>query len=337
MNLKILFVVLCLSAYAILLPLVIVKINLVGTPPSTVTTISTLETVALSSSKMCVSKDHDLQEIINASSTVFFLMPAKSAGQATGAFAYQCSKEKGRKRLDLTKLDPTLEVKAGTISSKHLNKKIANDYVNWFKHASRQTLFIWSHRDETDRLISAIRHVVLQICSGYRIHKTFQPLEQTNDRCIVNDNDIIEKLIKEKHVEIGLSNDVFLTCEMYQALRENFPTMLISDFRNTDDLQVFLARKHCPTLLPKLPIRANVAEVNHNKSSQKIMVQLSRQDDQKNQMVGLNDWLKEKGPHLEMMLQMKNNTSCLSTTRHMEDALNSCDDHILRINNAWLH
>merc|ERR1711937_538245 len=105
---------------------------------------------------MCVSKSRDFPELINATSKVMVLMPAKAAGQAFGAFVHRC--------------------RAATIQSHHVHSK---NKLNDFRNASKDTLFIWNHRDETSRFVSAIRHAVKRLCQGGRSNKIkFELLER---------------------------------------------------------------------------------------------------------------------------------------------------------------
>jgi hypothetical protein len=97
--------------------------------------------------------------------------------------------------------------------------------IYFIKNAPRNTLLIYSNRDETTRLLSAIDHVVTTWCQGIRSPpKRFFEREQDDNaglkECIVSEKNLINLGIKSKFMEIGIGATSLLTCETYKAIQD---------------------------------------------------------------------------------------------------------------------
>ena len=340
--------VVCLLAYAIMVPHTVLKLlenPLIQTPsmqtPSSVeiatTDIATTGDVATTAPrphKMCVSKDLELQQLINSTSNVFVMMPCKVAGTSFTQFTQKCtgvSRAEVREKEGKNVLTNTYEVPS--VASHQVYKPGFVKTV--LKNASRRTLFVWLHREETSRLISATRHVVKRMCeekasrSGYG----FKLMKGPDTMCIIHEQNLLEDVIQKKIYEIGNGNDEVLTCDTYRTMVDNLPNILFVDYAQTDDLMMRIARKHCPRMLDKPPIHTNLAT---NGTEKKLMVHLTSKQDGVHPTVPLDDWLLYKGGYLELSLQLKANATCQNTTSRLEDALEACEDHIVRLDDEWI-
>lgn len=292
-------------------------------------------------SRSCVSKGIELQTLVNKTKNVIIMMPAKAAGTSFESFARQCSGK------SFSKLkDNFLNFEIGEIfltSSFELPPVIASHMYNaepmtkLFQHASKDTLFIWSHREETSRLVSAIKHVMKRLCVHPRYYEMakFRFVERTKQKCVFSERDLINNIIKKKNIEIGFGMEQILTCDAYNAMRNHSPNLILADYNEADKIQQHVAQKHCPHLMKKPAVRENVA----TDFKTKMYVKLSKVDNAtavSNHTVLLDDWLKVKRSYIEMSLELKEDVTCQDKTRRLEHTLDNCDDHIIQIDKAYI-
>ncbi|GFH53944.1 predicted protein [Chaetoceros tenuissimus] len=288
----------------------------------------------------CVSKGLELEKLVNSTQNVILIMPAKAAGTSYKSFAKQCS---GRSYSKLR--DNFLNFETGEnfltssfeppVIASHMYK--AETMTKLFQHASKDTLFIWSHREETSRLLSAIKHVTKQICSGSRPPPSgIQFLEKTNKKCVISESDLIG-IIKKKTMEIGIGMERLLSCDTYDAMRTHLPNLILADYNEADEIQKHVAQRYCHELLKKTTVRENVA----SDFKTEMYVKLSKADQATeakavNHTVLLENWLRVKRSYIELSLELKKDVKCQDRTRRLEHTLDTCDDHIVQIDNDWI-
>lgn len=284
----------------------------------------------------CVLKGVELQKLVNLTQNVIILMPAKAAGTSFESFARQCS---GKSYSKLKDNFLNFEIGESFLTSSfELPQVIASHMYNaepmmkLFQHASKDTLFIWSHREETSRLVSAITHVMKRLCVHPRYYEMakFRFVERTKKKCVFSERDLINNIIKKKNIEIGFGMEQILSCDAYDAIRNHSPNLILADYNEADKIQQHVARKHCPKLLKKRAVRENVA----TDFKTKMYVKLSEVDNVlgvSNRTVSLNDWLKVKRSYIEMSLELKEDVTCQDRTRRLEHILDNCDDHIVQM------
>jgi hypothetical protein len=171
----------------------------------------------------------DLRSLISSAEQIIILMPAKAAGTSFKAFASKCATKtfngnflnfKDRNDFDSV-LTASYDVPA--VLASHMYQ--AENLIYFIKNAPRNTLLIYSHRDETTRLLSAIDHVVTSWCQGIRSPpEGFFEREQDDNaglkECFVSEKSLINLGINRKVMEIGIGATCLLTCETYKAIRD---------------------------------------------------------------------------------------------------------------------
>ena len=332
-------VVLLFMAYGLFVPhATLDEMQFIGIDKKSSSISASEEQVRSSSDKMCVSANPGLRELINSTSRVMIMMAAKSAGTTAIKFAQRCT----------GKIQPEMasDWEDAFVDSYELPSVMAqHEFDPWqmektLRGASRQTLVVWLHREENSRVISAIHHNMKFVCEQIHIGGDIR-IEQhslvkyENGQCTVLEDDLINKMIKPKVGEIELGNGKLLTCRTYETIKNNAPTMVFADYKQSDKLMVEIARKHCPHMMDEEPLHLNTQHRFENK----LFVKLSREHNSTavwNHTVPLEDWLVKKGDFLEYLLNLKKGFSCQATTRRMEDAIESCGDHIIRIDDDWI-
>ena len=262
-----------------------------------------------------MGEGQDLDSLIASARQIFVIFPAKAAGTTMKDFTAKCMRyrtadnvlnfEKKRKEL-LTNAPPL------PIISSHLYKQDVFPYM--VKSANnRDTLIVYSHREESSRLISAIKEVATNKC---RLHE-----KRNSTRCILDEMKLVNHIETFKDDEIGFSTHRLLTCQTYEAIRENGPKLVFLNYKQVGKLQKLLAKHHCPELSNKLPLKSNAA----SDRALKILVQKG------GKMTGLDEWLDAKGHTLDWTLNLKADASCQGKTIQMEEELFSCPDEALRV------
>lgn len=203
--------------------------------------------------------------------------------------------------------------------------------IDLAKHGSRQTLIIYIHREETYRLLSAIKHVTAGfLCDPkyprYKL-KNFDMsvfhTERNETHCTSDEGSVVD-LIESGYEEIGIGASQILTCNAFEAIEQNAPNIVLVHYKQANKLQKLLAKHHCPELLNEEwhPTEANVA-------SEKGRVEYLRMKN--GNSIKLDEWLHEKRDVIEYTLKMKHNVSCQGKARHMEDDLFACKDEVMQI------
>lgn len=297
---------------------------------STVLSIQNLQ----NNNKHCLTFDGEMKQLVHQSDQIFIAMPTKAAGSSLRIFVNsKCMKYRAQdytfnagwraKRSFLQDVYETPKVIASHIKG--------NELVSLIQQMTRNSLLIYIHREETDRVISAVRHIVdMRLCSEEQIWKR-TPLVNGKDnesfvirngtRCIITDETLFNQVVTHKRrLEIGQGAPEALTCEFYDAIKENSPKMVFMHYTQSDRLMELIANKYCPN---EKPFHAN-ANTNVKKDIAS-MVNLTRTGE----LVGLNDWLEKKRNVLEWSLDLKQGATCQGRTRKMEDILFSCSDEIV--------
>ena len=320
---------------------------------------------------------------------VFITMPAKAAGTSLKRFTIECMNHgrngDGHAGSDLQgKIDnilghagknktpflyhqlPNTIITSHLYSDKAFQNMIQNmpySTVRYDHHnngglktkpkRTRGALLIYVHRDETERLISAIRCIITErVCVKYQrpvawIKEFNKNMQWSETECIVSEEDVVNAIPK-KVDEIGFSGNKILTCNTYKILKENNPLSFFDDdndgdildsnsggvlfmhYSQVDKLQKILAKYHCPGKPMESGIHVNVA------GTKPMQVFLKRHDDPK-KLVSLNDWLDEKRADLEWTLNLKGSqASCQTTTRRIEKKLYQCPDETMILSNNLL-
>ena len=207
-----------------------------------------------------------------------------------------------------------------------LSPQLWDGLIRLSKYPSRETLMIHIHREETNRIVSAVKQVLDKVCT--KSPKIWTPslrqgfngvnVIKNGTECILEEGPVVD-VIASRTAEIRYGSDI-LNCKSYKALQENGPQLVVINYKQVDKLQALLAKHHCPQL--ELPVHENMAE----EKSTNVFLKL-----QTGGVVNIKDWLREKGPSLEVALNLRQGASCQAKTFHMEDELFGCPDEALQV------
>ena len=286
----------------------------------------------------CLSFDNELDKLVNKTEQVFIGMPAKASGSSLGKFAMEyCMKNYTHLSNEFfgwyfNLEDKILEMisnnfQVPNILVSHLGSEHA--LLKLVQGANDDSLIIYVHRHESDRLLSAVDQVVEKICSNRLTDlEEFKGTATIEDgRCIIKESALYEMVKKQKQ-EIGNSVYRALTCDFFEQVEENKPKMIIMDYRQTNQLQIALAKHYCPKMLNDglIPVHINKAGEKQKKWQMDIYVRLSNHV---TRVEPLREWLKAKRNVLEWALRPK--VGCQGKIRDMEEQLFACNDGIVHI------
>ena len=211
------------------------------------------------------------------------------------------------------------------MSSHSTNLKTITDLS---KHTSRGSLIIYLHREETDRLLSAIKQVAERLCKSefekFRLNEELEstihaePVNKTH--CVLHERSFFD-IIEQRPMEIQHGPDDILRCEAYEAIEQSLPNLVFLHYKQQNRLQSLLAKHYCPHM--NEPVTINVF------SNKTIDIFIQSGND-KEEVHTISDWLVEKGDMIEWSLKMKGR-GCQYKTRKIEDALFDCKDEIYQI------
>eukprot|EP00984_Skeletonema_dohrnii_P018420 scaffold8597_cov174-Skeletonema_dohrnii-CCMP3373.AAC.3 len=282
------------------------KTTVAATTTTSITTTTAQNSVAQISWKC--TNDSELRRKIESSDNVIIAMPAKAAG-TSNIYDRKNMKEILTHSWDMPRIIP-----AHFWIPEHLSKLLRN--------ASRKTLIIYSHRDESSRFNSAVKHVLNQWCKGDANPPIPEPRSKffnkiDGDNCYLDENKLIDKVLQPHRFEMHFSTNRILTCQSYHSIEEYAPNMIFVDYSNASKIQELLSEKYCPNM-------KSTFEITTPKTYQ---IYITREED--GESVSLSDWMDRKMPFLEWTLQLNDQASCLVKTRQMEDELDSCEGGFL--------
>eukprot|EP00531_Pseudo-nitzschia_arenysensis_P015971 CAMPEP_0116151894 /NCGR_PEP_ID=MMETSP0329-20121206/20355_1 /TAXON_ID=697910 /ORGANISM="Pseudo-nitzschia arenysensis, Strain B593" /LENGTH=363 /DNA_ID=CAMNT_0003648567 /DNA_START=42 /DNA_END=1133 /DNA_ORIENTATION=- len=271
--------------------------------------------------------DSDMDKLIEKYKQVFVVMPPKAAGTAFEDFARGCQKSgmnstswgKGLDHAFMPERHDRLvnafkkEMNVPTLIAAHVRDTAA--LGNLIKHATRNSLVIFSHREETSRYMSGIKEELHRRCT---VGKQFPKIK---GGCAFTQDELM-KVIKEARFEIHYGGGTSLTCETYDILRDNAPNFAFVHFTQTSKIQKLLAKHHCPDYQNVVHSRKG-----DRASSFKVIMDPPANEN----LVPIDDWLHAKREMLEYTFQHRQGYSCVATTRDIEDELFACPDEALQI------
>ena len=290
----------------------------------------------------CLSLDidgGDMDHLLEKYKQVLLVMPAKAAGTTYKKFAKRCMQSAGtpafsqidnvvNKPMEMKNVLGT-QLKLPSLVASHLNS--ADSFQNLIRGATKDTLIIYSHREETSRLKSAIKHVSAQrLCQTPDKYQNQVKINGTE--CQVNESLIIKK-IEEQMNEIGVGSKRLLPCETFESIRDNAPNLAFVHYKQANRLQKLLSKYHCPG--SETDIKVNVGE-----NKQPVSIVLEGRETS-GTIVPIDDWLDAKSQMLELILSVKDGISCQATVKRIEENLLACPDEALQISgwsydNQWI-
>ena len=186
------------------------------------------------------------------------------------------------------------------------------------------------HREESDRIISAIQHVVRKrLCSSDPRWTRSSQITSNQNRafvsiveggnCTITEDDLLNHVITdERNFEMGNGAPDILTSDFYKAVREHAPNVLFVNYQQADRLMGLIAKHHCPDKHSLASLHDN-AKDTRNGFDRNVFVELSNKE-----QVELSDWLEKKREVLEWATDLRNNANCQRQTKMMEDSLFTC-------------
>lgn len=263
----------------------------------------------------------DLDRLIENAAIVYLLAAPKAGGSSFAEFTKECV---GTGRGGWIDPDDVSSLLSRLEMSKFFARHITtNDFVNkLIKETPRNALLIATYRDETDRLASAIKHVMGRVCQK-GANKTITPLavrKRKNDRisCILDEQDFVEKIIKTKHNEIGVSTLETFSCGFHDSLTENNPNIVMLSMNKLSDLMELLRVKYCPSV----KVQHLASHIFAKNWDYYLKIKNGTE-------VEINEWLGHKGNFLEYILGLKRNVSCQGKSRQMEDKIMACPNEVI--------
>ena len=272
--------------------------------------------------------DKSLVAILDSYDQVFVTMPAKAAGTTLKAFTKKCTKKLMPDISELNKFFNNERFARDFLTHQYLMPPLLSGHfyddagmVRLIKHANRKSLIMYTHRNESDRLRSAIKQSLDRFCKGE--FEGYGPIESDETHCRVDELPFVE-MISKRFVEIKYGGPNILKCSTWDAIEENEPDLMFVSFKKADEIQMALANRFCPELLDAPTFRSNTDEMKRA-----MTITLANE----NKTVPVDDWLQTKKGILELSLNMNRGASCSAKTKHMEDQLSACPNQVF----LWNH
>lgn len=288
----------------------------------------------------CLSFDNEMEmdNLISNSKQIFIAMPTKAAGSSLRSFINdKCMKYRAndfffrqQKLGKLKFIQNSLEIPK--VVASHIFKD--EDLIHLVQHMTRNTLLIYVHREESDRMISAIQHVVRKrMCSSdprwtrtqitNNHNRAFVSIEGGN--CTITEDDLLNHVITdERNFEMGNGAPDILTCDFYRAVREHAPNIVFVNYQQADRLMGTISKHLCPDKHSMASLHDNTKE--RNGFDRNVFVELSNKD-----QVELSDWLEKKREVLEWATDLRKKSSCQRQTKMMENSLFSCPHEAVQL------
>mmetsp|Transcript_12781 Transcript_12781/g.36085 ORF Transcript_12781/g.36085 Transcript_12781/m.36085 type:complete len:334 (+) Transcript_12781:177-1178(+) len=266
----------------------------------------------------CLGLDpkEEIDTLLSQYEQVFVTMPAKAAGTSMKIFMKHCMPEDVRnfKNVIVNKYARTELLTASfhppALIASHAGNKMTLQQL--FKHATKQSLVIYLHREETSRLLSAIRHVLAKRVCPRGNDEVNNPID-----CTLTETELLT-VIQKKEDEIQMGGPSLLACDSYDVIDTYAPNLVFIHYKQATRLQKLLAKRFCPQ---------TSGVRTRNSGDKKIDVLL---DSDSKTIVSLDAWLEAKRNILEFALGLRtNNEWCQAKTRVMEDDLLGCPDEAL--------
>ena len=280
----------------------------------------------------CLTFDEDLDQRVANASQIFITMPAKAAGTSLKTFTNKCTNFQYWDNFITSPNDVKGFLSASmdlpTIITSHIPDHEA--LTRLAQTSPNDVLNIFIYREESERKVSAIKHVVgncfcADICwPGVVPSDYVEIMKKETGACIIeSETDLIYNVIGKGLWEIGFDTNGILSCPLYEAIEDNDPNMIMVNFKEADKLQEVLARHHCPELMDELPYHINYSNSDN--------VWIRTKED--GQLVHLDDWAKSKQDFFDWAFDPTTDLDqrCQAKTRALEKQMLQCEDEIAHV------
>jgi len=214
----------------------------------------------------------------------------------------------------------------------------------------KDALVILMYREESSRKTSAAKFVATERLCGdlrepfpglgptglpeYDNHPLVYPNDvgvyHENGKCIIGDEHaFIQKVMVERYIEVGSEMNHLMSCPFHEALKNNFPNFVLVNYKQADGVQMALAKRFCPQIMPVLPLHVNVSGEKGDKEEPHIKVK------ETGKVIELSEWAESKRMFFDWALHWENGqddyVSCQADTRFYENTLLTCKDEAIRL------
>jgi len=275
-----------------------------------------------------LGKDGDMDKLLSDHQYVYVVMSPKAGEASIKPFATQCMEEAGAGQfaaydniLDRSQHSHRVPAFLARLNAPTIVASYVFDdasLIDLTKSIPRNSLIVYSYRDETDRLRSAIRELSAQ--SGDCA------LEKGD--CVFDESkflDLLEALYNAPDPnQIGKSSNKVLTCKAYEGIEHNDPNMVVVNYQQADKMIQLLKKHHCP----KLKFKAVSEE---RPLPKKVWIHHIHPETKFPTKVSIDEWLDAKMGLLEYVLGFRKEASCQGMTGKLQDRLLQCPDRAMRI------
>ncbi len=277
----------------------------------------------------CLGLDLDdgMDNLLDKYKQVFVAMPAKAAGSTYKMFTNKCMQSTGTPKFTthdnilnhVEKMRSAFKYQLELPSLVASHFYTAEPFQSLLKHATKDTLIIYSHREETSRFKSAVKQVISRLCNTAKKEGGIELLE---NECRVTESKLL-KVVETKQNEIAIGPKRLLSCKTFESIQENAPNLAFVNYKQATKLQKLLSKHHCP----KSPddVMANVAK---NKISMSVVLEGGKDN---GTIVSIDDWMEAKSGMLEYVFNARRDWSCLATMKDIEEEVFACPDEALQI------
>ena len=202
--------------------------------------------------------------------------------------------------------------------------------INLIRGVSDESLIIYVHRQETERLESTIKQIANGLCDNKYVEYA-QKVHHNDDgsKCSIDENALLDLVLAE--AAKGAAH-TFLTCPSWEAMDTSNPNMLFVNHDQLYKIQIELAKRHCPhVLLENGTLPKNITwPMTTMETIQKGTIVIKLNDVAKGE-VEVEGWIEKKIHHLHWGFNLKKDTSCQSRVKDMGDETYNCFEGIVQM------
>lgn len=292
----------------------------------------------------CLSFEKEMDDILSSTQQVYIAAPAKAAGTSMGAFVgdycmkdFDLAPERSNGDKDYNYFSSNKKIKYIKMHNKVFPSVLSshvwnsNTMIDLVRDSTDDTLLIYMHRPETERLLSAVKDVAFKLCHP-KCKKHFSPerihYDSRNRTCLVEESLLFDIVQEHKH-EIGVNLQRALNCSFFDAIQQHTPkNMVIVHFRQSDEMMKSVAKHHCPEVLNQLPLK----EIGKDKDIG-IFVKL---ESDKSNAVSIFDWVVKKKHVLGLKHDWFDDYECQGKIREIEEKMffseeDTCIDELVQL------
>ena len=274
--------------------------------------------------------DDDMDHLLDKYNQVFLVMPAKASGTTYKHFTKLCMKSAGTPifaaKDNIVNDDNFMreafkhQLELPSLVTSHMYT--AAPFKKLIKATTKNTLIIYSHREETARIKSAVKELLNNLCVPKRKDAMVERLE---NECRVTESKFLERIATPtRNVEVGIGPGRIMGCDVFEKISENSPNLAIVHYKQATKLLRLLSKHHCP----EVPYNQTM-NVGDKKGTMNVILDGKETN---GTIVSIDDWLNAKIEMLEYVWDTrKKDWECMGTLKDIEEELFACPDEALQI------